>query len=324
MLATGDHQGRVRLWEASPPALPATLEPAVPVPHLSHDNGLRVCGTLPPDAHAVLTSDGELREWAPDTRELRWTLRVDDPISCAIYAPDGATVAVGTRRGSVTLFARGGSQSLRSAKAVDGVVLSLAFSPDGRMLAVGGTGAQCVLLGGKTLEMRQRLETARIAGEYAVFSPDGELLAMSCREGTVMLAEVSSGQVKATLHTGVAYGVDFTPDGGLLAVSTGRWQNDLWDVERAALVRSLRGHSGGCYGAIAFAPDGKTLATGSVDKTLRLWQVSTGHEMMLWRFPAHVRNLAFARDGSFLQVLTCDGKLTVFPAASAQQVGERD
>src|SRR5688500_10648236 len=43
----------------------------------------------------------------------------------------------------------------------------------------------------------------------------------------------------------------------------------------ANLVRILRGHTGG-IGRIAWSPDGKTVASPSFDKTVRLWEVETG------------------------------------------------
>ena len=41
------------------------------------------------------------------------------------------------------------------------------------------------------------------------------------------------------------------------------------------LVRTLRGHTG-WIGRIAWSPDGRTLASPSNDKTIRLWDVETG------------------------------------------------
>jgi RNA polymerase sigma factor (sigma-70 family) len=99
----------------------------------------------------------------------------------------------------------------------------------------------------------------------------------------------------------------FSPNGSLVAGT--RWDKGdvwVWDVATGAEVRRLVGHpvpDDTRIGetSIAFSADGRWLATGHLDRTARIWELSTGKEALrLTGHDATVSGVSFARDGRTL------------------------
>jgi WD40 repeat protein len=65
------------------------------------------------------------------------------------------------------------------------------------------------------------------------------------------------------------------------------------------LIRSLTGHTDEAND-VAFSPDGRLLASASVDKTARLWEVATGEERRQLTHPYQVHGVAFSPDGRLI------------------------
>ncbi|MDX2231516.1 MAG: WD40 repeat domain-containing protein [Leptolyngbyaceae cyanobacterium bins.349] len=81
-------------------------------------------------------------------------------------------------------------------------------------------------------------------------------------------------------------------------VSSNKNQIDVWDLTTGQQVRSLQGHSQWVT-ALAISPNGNTLASGSLDGTINLWDLATG-TLQATLFARHVTVLAFSPDGSTL------------------------
>ncbi|WP_405652548.1 hypothetical protein [Streptomyces sp. NBC_00019] len=218
--------------------------------------------------------------------------------SAVAFSPDGKTLAtIGSdsndRVGRLWNVASG--DAIAGLPAYYGTLRSLAFSPDGITLATGGYSAE--LRDAATGVVTAKVPDTGTVGSVA-FSRDGKTLATSS-DGSVRLWNPATRRTTATFQRGVQ-ALALSPDATMLAGGAERYIDSgddsvgcwLWDVDGKHAVTTLIQES--TY-AVAFSPDGKTLATGG-EGGVRLWDTAARRVATTFT-GSPARGVAFSRDG---------------------------
>jgi WD40 repeat protein len=158
------------------------------------------------------------------------------------------------------------------------------------------------------------------------YSPDGSLLAVAGFHEVLLIA-VDQGKTIARL-IGLAERIEsvrFSPDGTMLAVAGGlpgrMGELQIWDVAQRDLKLSLPITYDTIYGG-SWSPDGKLVAIGGGDNSVRAIDVQTGREVVY--MAAHedwVRGTVFTADGASIFSASRDMTVKMTDVATQRFVG---
>ena len=256
-------------------------------------------------------------------------------INAIQFSPDGTQIAVASSIGIWIYDLKTGKEI----DILPGRSQSIAFSPDGRFIASGGgkfafRGGGLQLWETATGQKMQRIDGHRSASEL-YFSEDGKTLVtlegwgdkigrldVETGEGDVKNIEDRSWEKMTRRSSPEPYAL--THDKFAIGGQVGKIE--LWDTTTGEKLSTLSGHGGPLPAVdreivipegvreemffpdagvhvlvLKFSPDGTKLASGSKDKTVRLWDTNTNEELaILQKHTGWINALAFSSDGKQL------------------------
>jgi WD40 repeat protein len=213
-----------------------------------------------------------------------WNLATGEQIrtlsghSYSVYSvaisPDGRTLASGSRDKTIKIWNLATGEQIRTLSGHSDWVNSVAISPDGRTLASGSEDNTIKIWNLATGEQIRTLSGHSSDVNSVAICPDGRTLASGSSDNTIKVWNLATGELIRTLsgHSDWVESVAISPDGRTLAGSSDNTIK-VWNLATGELIRTLSGHSDSVL-SVAISPDGRTLASGSGDKTIKIWRVS--------------------------------------------------
>jgi WD40 repeat protein len=317
LLASGDTDGGVRLWDlsgrAAPPAPRATLA--------SHPGAVYGLSFSPDGGQlASACSDGVVRVTSvADGRARRDLMAHRSAVWRPVFRPDGAQLATGSIDGTVRLWDTATGQPRHLLRGHGRRVTSVSFSAAGNLVAARGNDGVVSVWDPATGQQRHAL--SGVAGQLvsAVFGPSGALLAAASNDGGVYLwnAETGTPEREMNVETERVWAEAFSPEGDVLATANDDDSVRLWYRTTGRETLTITEHRGRVR-SLSFSPDGSALATGCDDRLVRVFDTRTGARLA--ELPGHadrVYAVQFSPDGGLLASIGNDGVAYLWDVAAA-------
>ncbi|KAG8752765.1 hypothetical protein FRC12_011801 [Ceratobasidium sp. 428] len=243
------------------------------------------------------------------------------------FSPDTTRIAF-TGRDTVeicdTYTGRKLSEGLRGHR---DLIYSFAFSPDGRTLASGSADKTLRLWNTETGELvAGPLEGHTRTIMSILFSLDGHLVVSGSDDCTVRIWDARTGKTaKESIRLGSeAESMALIPGGKVAVGGSYSHKNvTICDIDSGTVLFEWAGHTSRVV-SLSCSPDGRILASGSHDDTIRLWDPASGQPIgQPLRVPGPtVKWMGFSPDGRYLAASSGLYSIRVWDTETGRMCGE--
>jgi eukaryotic-like serine/threonine-protein kinase len=318
---TGDLN--VRLWDVNTLNLSATLRGrSADILHLSFSDDGKLL--------AAGARDGFVRLWDVASRELRRSYSGHQGLVWSVgLSPDGKTISSAGQDRTLIFWEKETGREIARVNC-EFENNTLVFLPDRSTTTVFCTNGDST----RRYDLKKLDAPSVIAGgadgniNSVAIAPSGDAVGAVDNIGSITLWDAATGKPGIAISNPQRHlqSIEFSPDGKLIAVA-GENANkepvvELRDAGAGQLIATLKGHTRYVTYA-AFSADGKTLATGSEDRQIKLWDLSARQERLTMKgHNSAVRTVSFSHDGARLVSEGLDDRSRVWDVKTGTQLLE--
>lgn len=229
---------------------------------------------IAPDG-AILASgstDGTISLWNIQDGMLLRTLKGHtNSVDQLAFSSDGKLLASGSLDYTIRIWLVTDGTLLHSLAGHESFITGLFFSPDNLLLASGSEDKTARIWRVKEGDLVHALEGHRHSVYQPIFSSDSKMLVTRSYEEVLRLWDVENGSLLKSMSSGnVIMGALISPDNETIVTHTNDKNLYIWNKTSGELVFTLTGHAKDVT-SFAISQDAYYLASGSEDKTVRIW-----------------------------------------------------
>ncbi len=310
-VAIGDSTGKVTLWRRSEGTVRELTGHTSSILSLAFSPNGDLLATASTDP---ISRQSQVIVWdvQGETPVAQWTETNAPRISVA-FSPSGSELALAVGSEIRLRLVPSGAPL----NTIAHTATSVAFMSEGTLVSDGG-GVRFWQVPNGTLVDAYKPEHA------FAWMPNGNTIISTTLDETLFRSALQ-GSIQATVPQGASR-VAVSPDGGLMALSTGQSSIQLWNLNTSSLLTTLPATN--YIRQLAFSPNGAYLASlGSADSpylgyTVSVWQMPTATSLYTVSVPPSkaIYSFAFSPDSSLMALVDAEGAVLLYRTSDGQLI----